>query len=69
MTTPELKPCPFCGAKANMWSWNGGTRIDCSNWCSTHYIGLEGKTVEEATEAWNRRAGGADGCCSPAVFV
>ena len=58
----KLKPCPFCGAPANKWSWNGGTRIDCSAWDSsdkhTHYVGVGAKTEQEAIEAWNRRATG-----------
>ena len=61
----ELKPCPFCGAPAHKWSWNGGTRIDCSAWDSsdkhTHYVGIGAKTEQEAIEAWNRRAGEQDG--------
>jgi len=44
----ELKPCRFCGAPAHKWSWNGGTRIDCSAWDSsdkhTHYVGIGAKT-------------------------
>ena len=61
----NLKPCPFCGAPANKWSWNGGTRIDCSAWDSsdkhTHYVGIGAKTEQEAIEAWNNRAGEQDG--------
>ena len=56
----KLKPCPFCGGKALMWSWNGGTRIDCENWSGkderTHYVGVGERTEAEAIEAWNRRA-------------
>ena len=56
----ELKPCPFCGGKAFMWSWNGGTRIDCENWNANddrvHYVGVGARTKEKAIEAWNRRA-------------
>lgn len=50
----ELKPCPFCGASAKLWRWNGGTRIDCSEWDSKkHLVGVYGKTDEEAVENWN----------------
>lgn len=54
-----LKPCPFCGAEARMWQWNGGTRIDCSKWDSsddsTHFVGVGAKTKEKAVELWNER--------------
>lgn len=43
-----------------MWSWNGGTRIDCENWSGedeqTHYVGVGARTETDAIEAWNRRA-------------
>ena len=59
MNEYELRPCPFCGAPAHKWSWNGGTRIDCSAWDisdkHTHYVGIGAKTEQEAIEAWNRR--------------
>ena len=65
MSDIKLKPCPFCGSPADKWSWNGGTRIDCSAWDSsdkhTHYVGIGAKTEQEAIEAWNRRAGEQDG--------
>lgn len=55
----ELKPCPFCGGEAHLWTWNGGTRIDCKNWknsqSETHIIGIGAKTREEAIRLWNRR--------------
>lgn len=52
----ELKPCPFCGASAKLWRWNGGTRIDCSEWDSKqHLVGVYGETDEEAADRWNRR--------------
>ena len=56
-----LKPCPFCGAPANIWSWNGGTRVDCSRWYSdptatrVHFVGIGAKTPEEAIKVWNER--------------
>lgn len=60
MSEEKLKPCPFCGGEARMWSWNGGTRIDCKNWSSknerTHYVGVGARTKAEAIAAWNRRA-------------
>lgn len=54
-----LKPCPMCGAPAKAWEWNLGARVDCSMWsCSEgqeHYVGVGGKTLEDAIAAWNRR--------------
>jgi len=57
MCEVNLKPCPFCGAKAFLWRWNGGTRIDCSNWNAVtgHFVGIQGKTDEEAIALWQRR--------------
>ena len=50
-----LKPCPFCGGKAIMWSWNGGTQIQCENYADKHLVAVQGKTTEEAIERWNER--------------
>lgn len=57
----ELKPCPFCGAKAElfqsgrMWavqcSAESPTECPCKPW--SHYM----DTPELAIEAWNRRDG------------
>ena len=58
----ELKPCPFCGSPAKMWSWNGGTRVDCSAWRDGHFVGVEGRTEDEAVKAWNTRYGDAEDC-------
>lgn len=60
----ELKPCPFCGARAKMWQWgvSSHTVIECSNYdVDTHRVYMQGDTEEEAIEAWNRRAVEADG--------
>lgn len=52
----DLKPCPFCGADAYMWSWNYGTAIQCSKFNNdTHLIQVIGKTSTEAIEQWNAR--------------
>ena len=52
----NLKNCPFCGSKADMWSWNGGVRIECSNFDQRcHLVSIEGKTEAEAIEKWNHR--------------
>lgn len=55
----NLKPCPFCGAKPRAWEWNGGCRIDCSNWKGLdgeeHYVGIGAKNIDEAAKKWNER--------------
>lgn len=52
----KLKPCPFCGAEAHMWSWNYGTAIQCSKFNShTHVIQVSAETSAEAIERWNAR--------------
>lgn len=55
-----LKPCPFCGAEPKTWTYNGGARVQCSNWqCvhePTHIVSIGGKTSDEAATAWNTRA-------------
>lgn len=57
----QLFPCPFCGASATMWTWNGGARVQCEKWqCvrePVHLVSVGGKTPEEAANAWNARAG------------
>lgn len=52
----KLKPCPFCGAEAYMWSWNYGTTIQCSNFNShNHVILVSAETSAEAIARWNAR--------------
>lgn len=56
----KLKPCPFCGAEAHMWSWNYGTAIQCSKFNShNHVIQVSAETSAEAIERWNTRAEGS----------
>lgn len=60
MKDVNLKPCPFCGAEARMWQWNGGTRIDCSRWVwddsgDIHFVGVGSRNREAAIELWNTR--------------
>ncbi len=50
--TEKLKPCPFCGGKAEI----EGERIfwvSCQECCAESNSFIE---LEEAIEAWNRRA-------------
>lgn len=52
----KLKKCPFCGGEAFVWRTNHRFFIQCSNYnANSHLVQLRGRTMEEATEAWNRR--------------
>lgn len=56
----KLKPCPFCGGKADVWRTNYHVYIQCENFCMDdrfeHLVQVSGDTEEQALEAWNRRA-------------
>lgn len=56
----ELKPCPFCGGKAEIYQENGTVSIGCSQCqCGTAYMSgasTTEKKIEIATRDWNRRA-------------
>jgi hypothetical protein len=53
----EIKPCPFCGAKArleNGYDYYNGYRI----WCTgedQHGLDYIGDTAEQTIEVWNKR--------------
>lgn len=53
----ELKPCPFCGGKAELNVYPFDTRneyqVECENcFCQTYVYDTE----QDAIEAWDRRA-------------
>jgi len=60
---PHLLPCPFCGGKANLFSFeqpNGSItyEVDCENAeCEVSACTAMHDTPEEAAAVWNRRAG------------
>ena len=56
----ELKPCPFCGGKAEIVNVNMGKFFDVSCkhlWCRGYAESVMYNTEVEAIEAWNHRAG------------
>ena len=62
----ELKPCPFCGGKAEITKHDNMPVLKWFGYFSEHYYNVgcihhctirSGyRTPEEAAEAWNRRA-------------
>lgn len=59
MIRKDLPKCPFCGSDAKSWEWNGGARVGCSAWNGNdgeeHYVGVGGRTLEEAEKKWCER--------------
>ena len=50
----ELKPCPFCGVKPNVFiDHDGDCHIRCL-WCGASHV--YARTEKEAAKKWNRRA-------------
>ena len=51
----ELKPCPFCGGKANIMRFSIISGAYC--FCMGCHVKMPNSlTREDAIEAWNRRA-------------
>lgn len=79
----DLKPCPFCGAKAyavhRAWAFAEHWEIqtECAEGCINYGIEPEFNTEEEAEKTWNRRAertchmrpdkAASDAMCGPAL--
>lgn len=58
----DLKPCPFCGSEAYIWSWNYGTAVQCSKFnANTHLVQIRGETSDLAIKRWNHRADEKEG--------
>ena len=62
LTISQARPCPFCGAAAEIERWHGGDtrhtrRVGCSNDRCPAMPGVTGKTRALALRAWNRRSG------------
>ena len=67
----ELKPCPFCKGKANVYRWERSLDFvdECDKYAARAFCydcGAEGsvqsgesynEAIAKATEVWNRRAG------------
>ena len=55
MTMPDLKPCPFCGGKAELFhSYDGYHCVQCTC-CACGTIHM--RTEMDVVRMWNRRAG------------
>lgn len=56
----ELKPCPFCGARAFVWHTNHRTYIECENFNaagdSIHMARVSCRDAADAAKAWNERS-------------
>lgn len=52
----ELKPCPFCGSKAEVGIWYGVMTAKCTNPDCGAEIENGWNSAEETAELWNRRA-------------
>ena len=54
----ELKPCPFCGGKAEIKDGGDGChKIECENDCIAGNNHLWRKNLDFLIEAWNTRVG------------
>jgi Lar family restriction alleviation protein len=52
-----LKPCPFCGSEASLWSGTEDHYVLCRNEdCAASLVARSFSSEEEAIYAWNRRA-------------
>ena len=58
MTDDELKPCPFCGSKAEIYKYSGKDYHTVWVGCSKCQVGTPRVRVEKAIEIWNRRVKG-----------
>ena len=60
----NLKPCPFCGGKAEMWRNYYTVTIQCENYKAVsdtqHCVQIAYPTEEEAVRLWNERYKDAD---------
>jgi len=65
MEKTKLKPCPFCGYRANYTEtykkrddlpWSGVERIGYNIKCSKCRAEMHGKSWSALVKAWNRRA-------------
>lgn len=52
----EIKVCPFCGSKAEVYEECELVKIRCSNYMCQASIMNWHDEVEDAIEAWNKRA-------------
>ena len=56
MTTPKLKPCPFCGAKAKVSKWCPPGPFYIAKCKEGHTIGFLHLSKQAAANEWNERA-------------